>query len=468
MGSLEDEHTHFSMTSHKNDKRTDTPDNRLENTLVPQNSDDWPRFLVIQDAVQDSNSLLKLSPFAIAKGITGLAAKPVSVKKTSFGLLVEVSQKSHADNLLRSKEMVYIPIKVTPHRTLNSSKGVIRCRELSGMTEEEIADELSEQSVSAVKRIMIKRQKATDTYILTFQKAELPQMIKVGYMNIRVNPYIPNPLRCYRCQDYGHGANKCTRPERCSRCGQNHANQNCNEEPSCVHCQQNHETSDRTCHRYLMEKKIQTVKFTERISFPEARKKVEAMTVRPSYSEAVAKTTKSVAIQTDVTWPKESSALSALQTTPDFSQGLIEGLKAGIVSNPALGQFVQALFEIMKLELPNMLSKGQDEASTSTTGNKNTSYKSNDEDDASTSTTNETTENQRNPNTGAKSPSPVLKSLNKSTGDIPGATTSEVGPTPPGVKPKTSGIKFPLAPKQNNSKDRSIKTAPRTKVSGPK
>ena len=71
----------------------------------------------------------------------------------------------------------------------------------------------------------------------------------------RVNPYIPNPLRCYRCQDYGHGANRCTRQERCWRCGQSHVNQNWNKEPSCVNCLQKHETSDRTCKRYLMEKR---------------------------------------------------------------------------------------------------------------------------------------------------------------------------------------------------------------------
>ena len=463
----------MSNTNEQNDKQNKDPEPNLQKEITS----DWPRFLVMEDADKDSDSLRKLSPFAIAKGIVGLAGEPKFVKKTSFGLLIEVTKKSHSDSLLKSKIMANIPIKVTPHRTLNTVKGVIRCKELHGIPENEITKELRSQSVAAVKRIMIQKgQKATDTYILTFQKTDLPHSIKVGYMNIRVNPYIPNPLRCYRCQDYGHGADKCNRQERCSRCGQNHTNQNCKEEPSCVHCHQKHETSNPKCQRYLMEKKIQHVKFTEKISFPEARKRVEAENSRPSYSTVVAKTTKTVAIQTDESSSgictqvgmDHFSSVPTLQTTPDFSQGLIEGLKAGIVTNPALGQFVKALFEIMKLELPNMLSNGQDEASTSPTVNKNTSHKSNDENEASTSTTNQTKEDQRNPNTGAKSPSPVLKSLTKSTGDIPGATSSEVGPTPPGVKPKTSGIKFPLAPKQNNSKDRSIKTAPRTKVSGPK
>ena len=437
---------------------------------------DWPRFLVIQDEVKDSKLLMKLSPFAIAKGITGLAAEPVSVKKTSFGLLVEVSKKSHAENLLKSKVLANVPIKVTVHRTLNSSRGVIRCRELSGMTEEEISDELSAQSVSVVKRIMLQKgQKATDTYILTFQKAELPPAIKVGYLNIKVKPYIPNPLRCYKCQDYGHGANKCTHQERCSRCGQEHANQNCKEEPFCVHCHQNHEASDRTCSRYLMERKIQQVKFTEKISFPEARKRVESETARPLYSAAVAKKTNSVAIQTSVTWPKDSpspgiysedmdpffpqnqkvttaQALSTTQPMPEFSQGLIEGIKAGITSDPALRHFIQTLFETIHFKM-NLHDKA--EASTSTTVETNTEHHAPDR-----------TNIQRNLNTEKKSSSLIL---NKSTGDLPGATSSEVGPTPPSSKYKSTTSKFPLNPnpKSNNSKDRSIKSAPRTKVTGP-
>ena len=470
-GSLVDEYNNLTMSPTKTDK--DTMDKQIENELDQRKCNNWPRFLVIQDEVKESNTLMKLSPFAISKGITGLASKPVSVKKTSFGLLVEVSEKSHSDNLLRSTVLANVPIKVTAHRTLNSSKGVIRCRELSGMTEEEIAHELRDQSVSTVKRILIQKgQKATDTYILTFQKTELPQSIKVGYLNIRVNPYIPNPLRCYRCQDYGHGANRCTRQERCSRCGQNHVNQNCNEEPSCVHCLQKHETSDRSCKRYLMEKRIQTVKFTERISFPEARKKVEAETVKPLYSATVAKTTKSVGIQSTLTWPKNETSPGILseeglepffphheqrtskdsgseQATPDFSQGLIEGLKAGIASNPALGQLVQTLFEILQIKIPIMQLNDKDEASTSNSVKANNAM-----------------DNQRNQDAGAKS-APLVPNVHRSTGDLPSATSSEVGPTPPPPSCKFKNSKFPLTPKPINTKEKGTKSAPKIRVAGP-
>ena len=460
----------MSPKNDQNGKQNGTkPNNDSESHSENEFTTDWPRFLVMEDADKESNSLRKLSPFAIAKGIVGLAGEPKLVKKTSFGLLIEVTKKSHAVCLLKSNLIANIPIKVSPHRTLNTVKGVIKCKELSGIAENEITMELRDQSVSAVKRIMIhKGQQATDTYILTFQKTDLPQSIKVGYLNIRVNPYIPNPLRCYKCQDYGHGANKCTRQERCSRCGQNHANQNCREEPFCVHCHQKHETSDRACQRYLLEKEIQRVKFTEKISFPEARKKVESESARPSYSAAAAKRTKSVETQTTVTYEKDETspgvfsqtgmasffpqAASTVQETPDFSQGLIEGLKAGIASNPALGQFVQALFEILKQNVPTIVLNNQDEASNST--NENTS---------------QTTDNQ-NQNPETKSTSVVLKE-NKSTSDLPGPTSTEVGPSPSGSKFRNSGSKFPLTPNPNNKNNKNTidkgKFAPKSRVSGP-
>ena len=110
----------------------------------------WPRFLVMRGTSSDT-PLKNLSPFAIAKGIQGIAGEPKSVKSIAQGLLIEVSRKSHADNLLRTTKIAQIPVSVTAHRSLNSCKGVIRCRDLAGMAEEEICHELADQGAIHVK-----------------------------------------------------------------------------------------------------------------------------------------------------------------------------------------------------------------------------------------------------------------------------------------------------------------------------
>ena len=63
--------------------------------------------------------------------------------------------------------MADLPVSVSPHRTLNSSKGVIRCRDLK-LSQEEIIQEHSPQGVTdshniTVLEFGIKRQ--TNTFI---------------------------------------------------------------------------------------------------------------------------------------------------------------------------------------------------------------------------------------------------------------------------------------------------------------
>ena len=57
----------------------------------------------------------------------------------------------------------------------------------------------------------------TNTYILNFDTSKLPHEIKVGYIKIKVETYIPNTLRCFNCQRFGHRQERCTRPPVCGR-----------------------------------------------------------------------------------------------------------------------------------------------------------------------------------------------------------------------------------------------------------
>jgi len=274
-----DEYWLFIMAPDSSSKRRRESDSDDDET-----AQNWPRFLVMQTSRDDDESLQKLSPFAIALGIKGIAGEPKSVRKISQGLLIEVSKRAHAQNLLKTSTFVSIAVTVTAHRTLNFRKGVIRCRDLAGLSEEDICRELHDQHITNVKRIYVERgTKATDTYILTFNATELPPAVKIGYLNVRVSLYIPNPLRCFKCQMYGHGSNHCNGLERCSKCGENHRLEVCTAgKPHCIHCKTEHAASDRNCPKYVLEKLISKVKYTENISFQEARRRVGA--TQPSYS----------------------------------------------------------------------------------------------------------------------------------------------------------------------------------------
>ena len=91
---------------------------------------------------------------------------------------------------------------------------------------------------STIKRIQIRRNNElvpTNTFILTFLKPLLPDSIKAGYLKISIVPFIPNPLRCFKCHRYGHGENACRGKVTCARCGQvDHESKTCNNAISCA------------------------------------------------------------------------------------------------------------------------------------------------------------------------------------------------------------------------------------------
>ena len=64
-----------------------------------------------------------------------------STKRLRDGsFLVECSRRAQAENLLNTATFVDRLVHVRVHKTLNSSKDVIRCRELSDLSEVEIRD----------------------------------------------------------------------------------------------------------------------------------------------------------------------------------------------------------------------------------------------------------------------------------------------------------------------------------------
>ena len=107
------------------------------------------------------------------------------MKTIKSGLLVECTSEKPSSCLFKSKTFPNIPVKVTPHSFLNFSKGVIRCRDLEGISEEEICENVSSQNVTAVRQITIGRNNdllPTNTFIITFNITTLPGALTTGYL----------------------------------------------------------------------------------------------------------------------------------------------------------------------------------------------------------------------------------------------------------------------------------------------
>ncbi|GFX25127.1 uncharacterized protein TNCV_2753021 [Trichonephila clavipes] len=177
------------------------------------------------------------------------------------------------------------------------------------------------QKVCDVRRITIRRDGQvlnTKHLILTFSTLDLPQTVKMAYIRCPVRPYIPNPLRCFQCQRFGH-SKVCRGQPTCSRCAEvGHDSAECKAKERCVNCKGDHSSFSRSCPTWILEKEITAVKIKNKISYPEGRRVVSSRTPvsGKSYASATSKTYVSTAIQVDAsTAPTSATAASITPKT---------------------------------------------------------------------------------------------------------------------------------------------------------
>ena len=262
-----------------------------------------PRFLLIHSEQEETIS--SLSPFLVHKTIMSLTGEPKSIKTLRSGdLLIQCAKESHEKTLLQMKTFCNLKCSVKPHSSLNTSKGIVRCPALSKVTTEHIIEFMGEQGVTDVRRITVRRDgilKPTNTFVLTFNTPILPTVVKTGFIQVKVDVYIPNPLRCYNCQVFGHHENKCGRHPVCCNCAQPEhcASGQCDKPAKCVNCSGDHPENSKECPQWEKEKQILKIKCEQNISFPEARKQFEQFNGAKTYASAVKPGTCNKSTQTD-------------------------------------------------------------------------------------------------------------------------------------------------------------------------
>ena len=225
--------------------------------------------------------------------------------------MIECQRKQQSLNLLSLKQIHNINISSTPYRTLNTSRGIIRYRDedFDNLSDEEICKELAPPGVIHVKRFITKRNGQLvnlNTFLITFNFPNILSSIRMGLYNVKVSPYVPNPIRCFKCQKFGHGKGQCKGKLKCFKCGEeDHEGFDCKNNPKCSNCGQPHMASSKDCQHFIREKEIQKIKSETNISYPEARRFVSATNDSPtqkSYASVAKRVFNSVETQTMFTW----------------------------------------------------------------------------------------------------------------------------------------------------------------------
>ena len=281
-----------------------------------------------------------------------IAGEPKSIKNLRSGDLLKESQEK---SLLQMKTFCGLKCSVTPHSSLNTSKGIIRCPALNRQTSDDIKESIVEQGVTDVRRITVHSDgviKLTNTYFLTFNSPNLPTVVKIGFMQVlfvfialrpkstamviagryfmqvKVDVYIPNPLRCYSCQVVGHHETKCGRHPVCCNCGElEHCGPSgvCDKPAKCVNCSGDHPANSKQCPQWEKKKKILKIKCKNNLSFPDARKQYKQFYTGQTYASAVKPGTCNKSTQTDnKSTQTDDSFTKYLKQTTEKTQGTQE------------------------------------------------------------------------------------------------------------------------------------------------
>lgn len=269
-------------------------DDQETTNYIFKGNDTFARFLVIQS--KDEKEITSLSPFVIEKQIESIIGTPKSVKKLkNKTLLVETNRKTQTENLLKITSFFGLNVSVTEHTSLNSSKGIIRDRMLKGETESDIVEYLKDQGVTACKRFIIKKDHQnieTNTLLLTFNTVKVPASLKIFYRIVTVDVYVPNPLRCFNCQRFGHHESNCPVDpgsvcENCGTGGHEHHTSQCKNPPKCVNCGKDHLSKSNICEIWKKEKEIMKIKVNKNVTYLEAKKLYESQQPQINFSTIV-------------------------------------------------------------------------------------------------------------------------------------------------------------------------------------
>lgn len=225
----------------------------------------------------------KLCPFIVGKSMKDLVGEIESTTTEANGnkYILRIRSQSQADKLLKMTSLFDgTKITVESHPVLNKRKCVIFCPEIKDVENDKLLIELANEKVIEIRRISRKQDGVsvnTPTLILTISGTVVPDYIKVGPLRVRTRTYIPEPMLCFKCYDYGHTQKGCKKEAKCRNCSGTHVLEpECTKDPFCKNCQGQHSPSNRSCPVYKTEKEITKVRFLKGVPYSVAAEQVRA------------------------------------------------------------------------------------------------------------------------------------------------------------------------------------------------
>lgn len=193
-----------------------------------------------------------------------------------------------ANTLLTVTRLIGHDVTVTPPHSITANgqgqnkegkwmKGVLK-QVPTVVTNENIMDDTGAIWVHRITHMVDGTAQDTRTVIIAYHDS-LPENVEIGFMTFQVHPYTPTPIRCNKCQKFGHKTNRCRQQQpTCPRCSQHHDVMDCTvsdqNERKCRNCGKAHSAAYKGCDKYKTVSKILSLSTTANCSYKEAAKAI--------------------------------------------------------------------------------------------------------------------------------------------------------------------------------------------------
>lgn len=234
-------------------------------------------------ALDSGRSVANLNSYILTRALElhDIHNLPMVKRIQSTGdLLVKVATPEQGHKVSNIRQLHDLPVYVTAPIRLNTIRGIVVSAEAKDMTTDEIVHMLSHVGVrKALKITKVVPPHNKVPVVLTFARANIPEQFHLGWEFLQCKIYIPPPLKCHYCQQYGHRLSVCQATDpTCGHCSQlGHRLAACVNAPHCLHCAQDqsldkeHGPASPHCPRWCKEKEINKLRYESGLSSVRSR-----------------------------------------------------------------------------------------------------------------------------------------------------------------------------------------------------
>ena len=120
---------------------------------------------------------------------------------------IEIRSKKQGDNLAQVKVIASQEVLIEKHEVMNRVEGTVYSDTMASCKIDELQEALERQvaKIERIERLIGNDLTETNRYTLPLRRTELPRIIEISNWHHEIiKLYFPTPMRCLKCQRYGH------------------------------------------------------------------------------------------------------------------------------------------------------------------------------------------------------------------------------------------------------------------------